>query len=97
MDLIVIKIKIKKKKKINLNNPGHRYFLDYNLLKSYCISRKINFKYSIKNKDKLENDISKYEPLFEISDFINIENPNKDIIKKCKNFNERVRNYINKV
>ena len=78
-------------KKININRPRHMNLLDYNLLKSYCKIRKIEFRFSnIKDNILIDENISDFEPLFELKKkYIDIENPNSnDIImsQKLKNY-----------
>jgi len=88
---------IKRNKTRNKDFPGHRDILDYNLLKSYCIERNINFKFSkLNNKKNLVDDIfDNYIPLFKLKNLIDIENPVNNTILKCKDFDERIDKYIN--
>ena len=83
-----------KKKKILI--PGHRDLLDYNLVKSYCINRKINFRYSKISYGKLVDDnFENYVPLFKLNGLIDIENPDSSLIIKCEDYDERTNYYIN--
>lgn len=84
-------------KKANRLVPGHRDLLDYNLLKSYCINRKINLRYSkLINGKLIDDNFKNYKPLFTLNELIDIENPDSKLINKCKNYDKRVNLYINK-
>ena len=72
------------------------WYYYYSKVKSYCITRKINFRYSKLSNGKLVDDNSEsYVPLFKLNSLIDIENPDSSVIIKCEDYDERTNNYIN--